>query len=181
MKIRIGDGKEYTVDPIVLDFLTLKYGQRLLEQYRKMDNTLQFGMKIVTKQVTKELLKAFDVTSKLPRGTDPTEFLIRAYILLMRESLDMANLTLLADERADLIYDSEMDYEGLEEFPGRMHTLLEGLKAYAPTVPPALPEPGTAETNPDRTRPELAAGGQEEVGQDDGWEDADSEFPLALS
>jgi hypothetical protein len=181
VKIQLGEGKEYTVDPIVLDYLTLKYGQRMLEQYRKMDSTLQFGMKIVTKQVTKELLKAFGVSSKLPRGTDPSEFLIRAYIILMRESLDMANVRLLTDERANLVYDSEMDYEGLDEFPGRMNQLLEGLKAYAPTALSALPEPGTAEGHSDRARPELALGGEEEEREDDGWEDADSELPLSVS
>lgn len=183
MNIQLGDGKEYHVEDEVVDYLVLKYGSRLLEQYEKLDSTIQFGMKIVTKQVVKEFLKAFGVDAKLPRGTDPSVYLIRAYIILMNESMKRANLKLVADESNNTIYEQQLTFSDIDAFPTKMAGYLENLKHYASaseTVAAAgsteLPAP-----NLHRTGAELAAGGQETFRQDDGGEEYPGQLVPAIS
>lgn len=178
MKIQIGEGKLYEVEPEVLDLLALQYGTKLLEQYSKMDATISFAMKVVTKQVVKELLKAFGVTPKLPRGADPSIFLLRAYIVLMRESLNMITLSLVSDEEINTIEAGHVTYSDLDAFTGKMAGYLEGLKEYGPGGGNVLVLPGTDQGG---TRPELAPGGEEAVGEDDGGEDNFADLVPAFS
>lgn len=174
MKIQIGDGRVYEVAPEVLDYLTLQYGVQLLKKYEALDGTLQFGMKLVSKKMVTELLKTFGVSGKLPRGTDPSEYLIRAYIILMRESLAMANLRLVTDEALGTIEDQRMNYDDLEAFTPKMAGYLEELKHVVPHAgleAPADSSTGIPAASDQRgAGAELAAGGEASEWEDDGGE-----------
>jgi len=177
VKIQINDGQLYEIEPELLDYLALTYGNRMLEFVDGLDNTLQLGMKLLTKAVTKKMLESFHVPSKLPRGSDPTVYMIRAYVLLMRESLDMAVLHCLADETGS-IGAATVSYEGMDQFEERMAMMLERLKTYAGAGIPetAGSEPqlvsAAGETDSSGTGPVLVARREETQWQDDGGENA---------
>lgn len=183
MKIQIGDGREYEVEAEVVDYLVLKYGLNLLTQYEKLDSTIQFALKVVSKQIVKEFLKAFGVNTKLPRGTDPSVFLIRAYIILANESMKRANLRLVADESSAQIYDQDLTFDDMETFPKLMAGYLENLKNYASSTKAVADSGRDKLPAPDlhRTGTELAAGGQEAERQDDGGQAPGSVFVPAIS
>lgn len=176
MKVRFG-GEEWEVESDVLDYAALKYGKQLLEMYDKLDSTVAFAGKIITKQVVNQLLDTFGVEKKLPRGTDPTEFLIRAYTLLMRESLKLMVLDFLVDEEAGSIVDMRVAHENPEQLVVEMKPILEALKAHVGRSD----ETGKLESDQDRTRPKLVAGGQEAVRQDDGGESTGTQLLPVVS
>lgn len=176
MKVRLGEGKEYIVEPEILDLLALQYGNLLLEKYEKLDTTIQFGGKLLGKRMVGELAKTFNISPKLPRGSDPIVYLIRAWTVLMRQSLEMAVVQLVTDEAAGTIVDNHLTYEGMEHFQQEMAGYLERLKTYASAANiPRLAE-GSGEMARDggdtsdtgRGRPELATGGDEAQREDDG-------------
>lgn len=168
MKITIGNGEEHEVDPEVLDYLTLHYGNLLIEKYNTMDMAAQTGIKFLVKTwILKPFLKTFGLDAKLPRGTDPNLYMIRAYIVLMRESLNRGNLKLITDG-AGVIVDSTMTYSGMEDdFSPLMAGYLEELKhagrGNEERLLAAKPDQG-------RTGPELAISGQEAQWEDNGGE-----------
>lgn len=184
MKISFGDSKEYEVEGEILDLLSLSYGNKLLEQIDNLDSTLQFGMKLVTKAVSKKLLESFGVNSKLPRGSDPTVFLVKAYIVLMRESLQKTHLKLTLDEQAQTVVDGKLTYDDMADFVAKMGVYLERLKGYGADSLAALGESddsGSAALSSGSAGTELAADGDAAVGQDDGWQNHRTEALRALS
>lgn len=165
MKIHLSEnGPVLDVEPDVLDYLTLHYGNQLLKTTDELDSTLQFGLKLVTKAVSKKLLESFGKKTKLPRGTDPTVYLVKAYIVLMRESLAHMHIHLEMDGLT--VVEGRVTYEGMDGFVERMGEYLEGLKSYVGSD--SAGEPGEIEP-PDTgsAGPELAASGPETFGQDD--------------
>lgn len=178
MKITIGSGETYEVDPEVLDYMALQYGNKVLEKYDALDITAQTGIKMLAKQfVLKPFLKAFGLSSKLPRGTDPNRYLIRAYVVMLRESLNMGHLRLAVDN-AGLIVNADLTYDHLEEFAPKMSVYLEELKGYAGNDGAGIRQ---LESDQNRARPELAVGGQEAQWQDDGRETDSGQFIPAVS
>lgn len=171
MKVQLGDGPAYEVEPEILDLLALQYGNLMLEKYNKLDTTVQFAGKLLGKKVVGEIAKVFGISPKLPRGSDPIIYLIRAYTVILRQSLDMATLTILTDETTRTVVDQRLEYDQarLPIFAETMAVYLERLKAYARTDIPRLAD-AASETDQGGTGPELVAGGDEEVGEDDGGE-----------
>ena len=165
MKVRL-DQQEYVVEDDILDYVALKYGQQLLDMDDKLDSTVAFAAKIITKQVVSQLLETFGVDKKLPRGTDPTEFLIRAYTLLMRESLKLMLLDFVVDEETLTIVDMRAHHEDTDALVTEMKPILEKLKEHAG----GSNESGKLESDQDRTRPKLVAGREEAQWQDNGRE-----------
>lgn len=170
MKVQLGEGPAYEVESEILDLLALQYGNLMLEKYNQLDTTVQFAGKILGKRIVSELAKVFGISSKLPRGSDPIIYLIRAYTVILRQSLDMATLTIQTDETTHTIVDQRLEYdpERLTLFSQTMSVYLERLKAYARTDIPRLAEATAADQG--GTGPELVVGGDEEVGEDDGGE-----------
>lgn len=168
MKVTIGNGRTHEVDPEVLDYVTLHYGNMALEKYDKLDMAAQTGLKFLVKQfILKNFLKAFGLDAKLPRGTDPNVYLLRAYIILMRESLKHGNLHLVTDGEG-VIIDANMAYDGMEDLTPTMAGYLEDLKGYAGRGNEGRELAASADQ--DRTRPKLVASREEAEWEDDGGE-----------